>query len=57
MSASDCSFGCRACNIVFARPACGQLEGWFNSPEYKTIRAVGEKYAKYRNFAVPGVAQ
>ncbi len=34
-----------------------QLEAWFNSPEYKKIRAVGEKYAKYRNFAVPGVAQ
>ena len=34
-----------------------QLEGWFSSPEYKKIRAVGEKYAKYRNFAVPGAAQ
>jgi uncharacterized protein (DUF1330 family) len=34
-----------------------QLEGWVNSPEYKKIRAVGEQYAKYRNFAVPGVAQ
>jgi uncharacterized protein (DUF1330 family) len=34
-----------------------QLEGWFNSPEYRKVRAVGEKYATYRNFAVPGVAQ
>jgi len=34
-----------------------QLEGWFNSPEYRKIRAVGEQYAKYRNIAVPGVAQ
>lgn len=33
-----------------------QLEGWFNSPEYRKIRAVGEQYAKYRNFAVPGIA-
>jgi hypothetical protein len=44
MSTSDCPFGYRACS-------------WFNSPEYKKIRAVGEKYAKYRNFAVPGAAQ
>ena len=34
-----------------------QLEGWFNSPEYRKARAIGEKYATYRNFAVPGVAQ
>ena len=34
-----------------------QLEGWFNSPEYKKARAIGEKYAKYRNFAVPGIAR
>ena len=34
-----------------------QLEGWFNSPEYRKIRAVGEQYAKYRNFSVPGIAQ
>jgi uncharacterized protein (DUF1330 family) len=34
-----------------------QLEGWLGSPEYKKIRAVGEQYATYRNFAVPGYAQ
>ena len=34
-----------------------QLNAWFNSPEYKKIRAVGEQYAKYRNFAVPGIPQ
>jgi heme-degrading monooxygenase HmoA len=32
-----------------------QLEEWFNSPEYKKARAIGEKYAKYRNFAVAGI--
>ncbi len=34
-----------------------QLEGWFNSPEYKEARAIGEKYAKYRNFAVAVIPQ
>lgn len=34
-----------------------QLEEWFNSPEYKKARAIGEKYAKYRNFAVAGIPQ
>jgi uncharacterized protein (DUF1330 family) len=33
------------------------LQGWFNSPEYKEARKIGEKYAKYRNYAVPGVSQ
>ena len=34
-----------------------QLNEWFNSADYKKIRAVGEQYAKYRNFAVSGVPQ
>ena len=34
-----------------------QLNEWFNSADYKKIRAVGEQYAKYRNFAVLGVPQ
>jgi uncharacterized protein (DUF1330 family) len=34
-----------------------QLEGWFNSPEYRKAREIGEKYAKYRNYAIPGVTQ
>lgn len=34
-----------------------QLEDWPNSPEYRKVRAIGEKYAKYRTFAVSGVAQ
>jgi len=31
-----------------------QFEGWFNSPEYREARAVGEKYAKYRNLLIEG---
>lgn len=34
-----------------------QLKGWFDSPEYREARKLGEKYAKFRNFAVEGVAQ
>jgi uncharacterized protein (DUF1330 family) len=31
-----------------------QLQG---SQEYKEARKIGEKYAKFRNFAIPGVPQ
>jgi uncharacterized protein (DUF1330 family) len=34
-----------------------QIQTWLNSPEYKDIRKVGEKYAKFRNYAVPGIPQ
>jgi uncharacterized protein (DUF1330 family) len=34
-----------------------QIQAWLNSPEYKELRKVGEKYAKFRNYAVPGVPQ
>ena len=34
-----------------------QIRTWLNLPEYKELKKVGEKYAKYRNYAVPGVVQ
>ena len=34
-----------------------QIQTWLNSPEYKELRKVGEKYAKFRNYAVPGVSR
>ena len=34
-----------------------QLQEWFNSPDYKEARKIGEKYAKFRNYAIPGVPQ
>jgi len=34
-----------------------QIQTWLNSPEYKELKKVGDKYAKYRNYAVPGVPQ
>ena len=34
-----------------------QIQTWLNSPEYRELKKIGEKYAKYRNYAVPGVMQ
>jgi uncharacterized protein (DUF1330 family) len=34
-----------------------QLQAWRNSPDYREARKTGEKYAKFRQFAVDGVAQ
>jgi uncharacterized protein (DUF1330 family) len=34
-----------------------QIQAWYNSPEYKEARKIGEKYAKFRSFAVDGVSQ
>lgn len=34
-----------------------QLQAWFNSPDYKDARRVGERYAKFRNYAIEGVPQ
>jgi uncharacterized protein (DUF1330 family) len=34
-----------------------QIQTWLSSPEYKELRKVGEKYAKFRNYAVPGIPQ
>jgi uncharacterized protein (DUF1330 family) len=42
---------------IYAWDSMDQLMGWFNSPEYQETRKTGEKYAKFRNFSVPGVAQ
>jgi uncharacterized protein (DUF1330 family) len=32
-----------------------QIRTWLNSPEYKELKKVGDKYAKFRNYAVPGI--
>jgi uncharacterized protein (DUF1330 family) len=34
-----------------------QLQAWFNSPDYRAARKIGEKYAKFRNYAIQGVTQ
>lgn len=34
-----------------------QIQAWRNSAKYKEARVIGEKYAKFRAFAVEGLAQ
>jgi uncharacterized protein (DUF1330 family) len=34
-----------------------KLQAWRNDPEYKKLREVGDKYAKFRSFAIEGTAQ
>jgi uncharacterized protein (DUF1330 family) len=34
-----------------------KVKAWFGSPEYKEIRKIGEKYAKFRVYAVEGRPQ
>ncbi len=43
--------------VILAWDSMEKLQGWRNSPEYMKARAIGEKYAKFRVFAVDGVAQ
>jgi uncharacterized protein (DUF1330 family) len=45
----------RVALFVFDDPK--QIQTWLDSPEYQELRKVGEKYAKFRNYAVPGIAQ
>jgi uncharacterized protein (DUF1330 family) len=32
-----------------------QIRTWLNTPEYKELKKIGDKYAKFRNYAVPGL--
>ena len=34
-----------------------KIEAWQNSAEYKEARKIGDKYAKFRSFAVEGLPQ
>jgi uncharacterized protein (DUF1330 family) len=34
-----------------------KIKAWRNSAEYKEVRKIGDKYAKFRAFTVEGVAQ
>jgi len=43
--------------IVTAWDSIEKIDEWFNSPEFKDLRKVGDKYAKFRLFTVEGVPQ
>jgi uncharacterized protein (DUF1330 family) len=34
-----------------------KIEAWYNSAEYKEARKIGDKYAKFRSYAVEGLSQ
>lgn len=34
-----------------------KIKAWHNSPEYQEARKIGEKYAKFRSWAIEGAAQ
>ncbi len=42
---------------IFVFDDIAQINAWLNSPEYQELRKIGDKYAKFRNYAVPGVSQ
>jgi uncharacterized protein (DUF1330 family) len=34
-----------------------KIQAWRNDPEYKKLREIGDKYAKFRSFAIEGMPQ
>ena len=42
---------------IFVFDDIAQINAWLNSPEYQELKKIGDKYAKFRNYAVPGVSQ
>jgi uncharacterized protein (DUF1330 family) len=43
--------------VIYRYPSIDAVHAWRNDPAYEKVRQVGEKYAKYRTFAVMGVSQ
>lgn len=43
--------------VIYRYPSADAVHAWRNDPAYEEIRKIGEKYAKYRTFAVEGVSQ
>ena len=42
--------------IIYEYPSMAALQAWRNDPDYVQVRRIGEKYAKYRTFAVEDAA-
>ena len=42
---------------IFVFDDIAQINAWLSSPEYQELKKIGDKYAKFRNYAVPGVSQ
>jgi uncharacterized protein (DUF1330 family) len=41
--------------IIIRWDSMDQLKTWFNSPEYRAARKIGDKYAKFHTFAIEGL--
>jgi uncharacterized protein (DUF1330 family) len=42
--------------VIYRYPSMDAVLAWRNDPAYEAVRKVGEKYAKYRTFAVEAVS-
>lgn len=42
--------------VIYRYPSEDAVHAWRNDPAYEEVRKIGEKYAKYRTFAVAGVS-
>ena len=43
--------------VIYQYPNVDAVRAWRNDPAYEQARKIGEKYAKYRTFAVEGLPQ
>jgi uncharacterized protein (DUF1330 family) len=43
--------------VIYQYPSVDAVHAWRNDPAYEQVRKIGEKYAKYRTFAVEGTPQ
>ena len=43
--------------VIYEYPSVDAVRAWRNDPAYEQVRKIGEKYAKYRTFAVEGLPQ
>jgi uncharacterized protein (DUF1330 family) len=43
--------------VIVAWDSLDKLQAWRSSPTYKELRTIGDKYAKFRGYAVEGVSQ
>jgi uncharacterized protein (DUF1330 family) len=43
--------------VIYQYPSVDAVRAWWNDPAYEEVRKIGEKYGKYRTFAVEGIPQ
>ena len=43
--------------VIYQYPSVDAVRAWRNDPAYEQVRKIGEKYARYRTFAVEGIPQ